>query len=49
MMPPYGTPYAAMYSHGYAHPAVPLVSLNSPYFDDPTFSSELLFALQFRV
>ncbi|XP_012083268.1 common plant regulatory factor 1 isoform X2 [Jatropha curcas] len=27
MMPPYGTPYAAVYSHGgvYAHPAVPIV------------------------
>lgn len=28
MMPPYGAPYAAIYSSGgvYAHPAVPLVS-----------------------
>ena len=31
MMPPYGPPYAAIYSHGgvYAHPAVPIVSLLS--------------------
>lgn len=29
MMPPYGAPYATIYSHGgvYAHPAVPIVSL----------------------
>ena len=28
MIPPYGTPYAAIYSHGgvYAHPAVSVVS-----------------------
>ena len=33
MMPPYGAPYA-VYSHGgvYAHPAVPLVSLNFHHF-----------------
>ncbi|GKU87995.1 hypothetical protein SLEP1_g2311 [Rubroshorea leprosula] len=30
MMPPYGAPYAAIYSHGgvYAHPAVPLVIIH---------------------
>lgn len=31
MVPPYGTPYAAIYAHGgvYAHPGVPIVSLFS--------------------
>lgn len=33
MMPPYGAPYAAVYSHGgvYSHPAVPIVSLHFVY------------------
>jgi len=26
MMPPYGPPYAAIYSHGGVYPAVPIVS-----------------------
>lgn len=41
MMPPYGTPYAAMYSHGYAHPAVPLGSHGQVVPSSPSAATPL--------
>ncbi|ONI23335.1 hypothetical protein PRUPE_2G182800 [Prunus persica] len=41
MMPPYGTPYAAMYSHGYAHPAVPLGSHGQAVPSSPSAATPL--------